>query len=138
AKSEGRTLQDQLDALAIRYGVHHTAPVTIRVADLSRIPRLMDQLRQAPPTILAGSAVVATTDLDAGSDDLPPTDALIFDTETRNRVIVRPSGTEPKLKCYLEVIEPVGDRTQLTRAKQTARDRMAALRTDVSAALRLD
>src|SRR5699024_6942218 len=104
AKAAGGTLRSRLDELAIRYGVHHTAPVTIRVEDLARIPRLMDHLRQAPPTSLAGSAVVRTQDLNTPGEELPPTDALVFETESRDRVIVRPSGTEPKLKCYLEVI----------------------------------
>lgn len=136
-KAEDRDLQGLLDELAIAHGVHATAPVTVRVQDLADIPRLMDRLRTAPPQTLAGSAVVDRTDLSEGSTALPPTDALVWTTEPGDRVIVRPSGTEPKLKCYLEVIEPVDGPGDLPASRERAEQRLAQLRTEVGAAVSL-
>lgn len=136
-RAEDRDLQSLLDELAIAHGVHATTPVTVRVQDLADIPRLMDRLRTAPPQTLAGSAVVDRTDLSEGSADLPPTDALVWTTEAGDRVIVRPSGTEPKLKCYLEVIEPVAGAGDLARSRARAADRLERLRAEVSAAVSL-
>ncbi|HLS64070.1 MAG TPA: phospho-sugar mutase [Ruania sp.] len=136
-KSSGGSLQSLLDDLAVRHGVHATAPVTLRVADLADIPRLMDQLRTEPPPTLAGSAVTRREDLSKGSADLPATDALVWTTEAGDRVIVRPSGTEPKLKCYLEVIEPVPAAADLGASRQRAADRLDRLRAEVRAALEL-
>ena len=67
----------------------------------------MANLRAGGLTEIAGSPVVTAVDLAKGSEDLPPTDGLLYITENDDRVVVRPSGTEPKLKCYIEVIEPV-------------------------------
>ena len=136
-KAGGSDLQALLDELAVRHGVHATAPVTVRVQDLGDIPRLMDRLRTAPPQTLAGSAVVDRTDLSEGSTDLPPTDALVWTTEAGDRVIVRPSGTEPKLKCYLEVVEPVAGPSALAQSRTRATERLERLRAEVSAAVSL-
>jgi len=136
-RSSGGSLQSLLDELAVRHGVHATAPVTLRVADLADIPRLMDHLRTEPPQTLAGSAVTGREDLSEGSADLPATDALVWTTQAGDRVIVRPSGTEPKLKCYLEVIEPVPAAADLGATRQRAADRLDRLRAEVRAALEL-
>src|SRR5690606_34767118 len=106
-RSIGRSLLDALDDIARAYGVYATGQLSVRVADLSLIGAAMSRLRQAPPTTLGGSAVVRTLDLSEGTEELPPTDGLLYETADRSRVIVRPSGTEPKLKCYLEVIADV-------------------------------
>jgi phosphomannomutase len=95
-KQQGRSISDVLDELARRYGVHEVAAVSRRVADSAEAAELMQRLRNAPPGALAG--FTAST-IDIG-------DALIFtagDGNTSIRVVVRPSGTEPKLKCYLEI-----------------------------------
>ena len=95
-KEQGRSVPDVLDELARRHGVHEVAAVSRRVADADEAADLMRRLRAAPPDRLAGFAATIT--------DI--TDALIFtggDDDTSVRVVVRPSGTEPKLKCYLEV-----------------------------------
>ncbi|MGC5615648.1 phospho-sugar mutase [Georgenia sp. Z1491] len=134
ARREGRTLQDLLDDLALEHGVHVTAPLTVRVTDLSLISRAMTQVREQPPTDLAGSPVVVSLDLVHGSRDLPPTDGVVWETEVGDRVVVRPSGTEPKLKCYLEVVVGVGQ-AGLAAAREAADLRMAALREDVAAAI---
>ena len=141
-KAEGRTLVDVLDDLAVRHGLHLTDQLSARFADLSAIGATMDRVRSAPPATLAGSPVVSVEDLarpDPGPDALPPTDGLRLLAEDGTRVVVRPSGTEPKVKCYLEVIvpvagegaDPVGD------ARRTARARLDAVRDDVAAALGL-
>ncbi|SDP30094.1 phosphomannomutase [Pedococcus dokdonensis] len=125
-KAEGRSLTDLLDDLATAHGVHATDSFSVRVADLSLIGTVMARLRDVPPTDVAGTAVARTDDLSQGSESLPPTDGLRYYLADDSRIIVRPSGTEPKLKVYLEVIEPVsGD---LAAARKAAADRLAAIR----------
>ncbi|HTM84888.1 MAG TPA: phospho-sugar mutase, partial [Mycobacterium sp.] len=112
-----------LDVLARRHGVHVGAAVTRRVTGIAEAAAVMARLRADPPTRLAGF-FVTVTDLVQRHDNWH-TDALIFvggDTDTLVRVVVRPSGTEPKLKCYIEVrCAVVGDlgpaRTQATRLR---------------------
>lgn len=103
-KAEGRSALDELDRIARIYGLYVTMPLTFRVENLALIAQGMETLRSAPPATLAGSKVTTVADLSDGYNGLPPTDALLVETEARDRVIARPSGTEPKLKCYLEVI----------------------------------
>ena len=133
-KSRGRTLLDVLDDLALVHGLHLTGQVSVRVTDLAVIGSLMARLRSAPPSDLGGMAVQGTDDLLDPGGPLPPTDGLRFRLVGGARVIVRPSGTEPKVKCYLEVVEPVagGD---VAAARAAAGARLDALRVDVSALL---
>nr|WP_232384543.1 phospho-sugar mutase [Actinomadura violacea] len=134
ARREGRTLLDLLDDQARRYGLHATSQLSVRVEDLSLIAGAMARLRADPPAELGGRAVEAFDDLSAGVDGLPPTDGLRFRLGGA-RVVVRPSGTEPKLKCYLEVVRPVdGD---IATARERAAADLDALRADVAAALGL-
>jgi phosphomannomutase len=100
-KAEGRTLLDHLAAVYAEYGTHVTDQLSLRVSDLAEIPRMMSALRQDPPKELGGLAVQRVDDLTQGTGTLPPTDGLRFVLDGA-RVVVRPSGTEPKLKCYLE------------------------------------
>ncbi|MCT2594439.1 phospho-sugar mutase [Streptomyces sp. N2-109] len=131
----GRTLTDLLDDLAVEYGVHATDQLSVRVEDLSLIGKAMDRLRATPPTTLAGLPVTSVDDLSKGSPTLPPTDGLRYRlADGAARVVVRPSGTEPKLKCYLEAFVPVADATALPDARTAARRVLDALSTDVSAA----
>ncbi|MFJ7047933.1 phospho-sugar mutase [Streptomyces sp. NPDC101112] len=132
-KEEGRTLPDLLDDIAVEHGLHATDQLSVRVEDLSVIARAMEQLREQPPTTLAGLAVTRAEDLTRGTDRLPPTDGLRY-TLDGARVIVRPSGTEPKLKCYLEVVVPVADHAALPEARATATDLLAKIKQDLSAA----
>jgi len=132
-KEQGRTLLDLLDDIAVEHGLHATDQLAVRVEDLSVIARAMERLRERPPTELAGLAVTAAEDLTRGTDRLPPTDGLRY-TLTGARVIVRPSGTEPKLKCYLEVVVPVATHAGLPAARATADDLLAAIKRDLSAA----
>ncbi len=135
-KADGRTLLDELDDIARETGVYATDQHAVRVADLSLITEAMARLRATPPTELAGSPVERADDLSGGSDDLPPTDGLRYYLADGSRVVVRPSGTEPKLKAYLEVVEPVTDGVPAARA--VAQARLAALKQAVAAAIGLD
>ncbi|MFJ9703851.1 phospho-sugar mutase [Streptomyces sp. NPDC101234] len=132
-KEEGRTLLDLLDDLAVEHGLHATDQLSVRVQDLSLIADAMRRLREQPPTELAGRAVTKAEDLTQGTDKLPPTDGLRY-TLTGARVIVRPSGTEPKLKCYLEVVVPVTAHADLPAAHAEAARTLAAIKHDLSAA----
>ncbi|MEO7061455.1 MAG: phospho-sugar mutase, partial [Lapillicoccus sp.] len=106
-KADGRTLLDLLDDLAATHGVYATDSFSVRVSHPEQTARVMALLRDDPPTSLAGVSVARLDDL-AHGDGLPPTEGLRFFLADNSRVIVRPSGTEPKVKVYLEVIEPVG------------------------------
>ncbi|MDQ0583092.1 phosphomannomutase [Streptomyces rishiriensis] len=132
-KSEGRTLLDLLDDLAVEHGLHATDQLSVRVEDLTVIARAMRRLREVPPASLAGLAVTRAEDLTLGTDTLPPTDGLRY-TLDGARVIVRPSGTEPKLKCYLEVVVPVATHADLPAARGTADGLLTAIKRDLSAA----
>lgn len=136
-QAAGRTLRDELDALALEHGLHATDQLSVRVASLDELGTLMARLRSRAPESLGGSAVDIASDLAPGSAALPPTDAMAFTTVDASRVIVRPSGTEPKLKCYLEVIEPVASAGDLPAARLRAQDRLARVRADTGAALGL-
>nr|WP_222108505.1 phospho-sugar mutase [Streptomyces cupreus] len=132
-KERGRTLLDLLDDLAVEHGLHATDQLSVRVEDLSVIADAMRRLRERPPTELAGLAITRAEDLTQGTDKLPPTDGLRY-TLDGARVIVRPSGTEPKLKCYLEVVVPVTDHSALPAARARATDLLEAIKRDLSAA----
>ncbi|MFT4135946.1 phospho-sugar mutase [Microbacterium sp.] len=131
-KSQGKTVEDLLDDLARAHGFFASAPLSFRVSDLSLIADGMARLRADGIPSLAGSPVVEARDLAKGSPELGPTDGLLYLTEADDRVIVRPSGTEPKLKCYLEVVLPCEDGV-VPRA--AAAERLERIRADVTAAL---
>ncbi|MFC5719024.1 phospho-sugar mutase [Streptomyces gamaensis] len=140
-KESGRTLSDLLDDLAVEHGLHATDQLSVRVEDLSLISSAMRRLREQPPAALAGLQVVSAEDLSRGSESLPPTDGLRYHlsgdadgTVSGARVIVRPSGTEPKLKCYLEAVVPVADATALAAARTRAAECLAAIKVDLSRA----
>ncbi|KUF17860.1 phospho-sugar mutase [Streptomyces silvensis] len=132
-KEEGRTLLDLLDDLAVEHGLHATDQLSVRVQDLSLIAAAMRRLRERTPERLAGLAVTSAEDLTEGTATLPPTDGLRY-TLDGARVIVRPSGTEPKLKCYLEVVVPVTGRDGLPQAREKAAELLAALKRDLAEA----
>lgn len=122
AREQGRTLADLLDQFAATFGFFQSGQVSLRVEDVSIIGRIMAALRATPPTEIAGVAVESFEDLllpdasggaDASGDgagaaevppaEIPPADVLRLRLADGSRVIVRPSGTEPKLKAYLDV-----------------------------------
>ncbi len=102
----GRDLNDLLDEVWARHGFHATEQISIRVADMGAITSLLAGLRSNPPREIAGRNVESIDDLAAPTDGLPPTDGLRIWLSGGVRVIIRPSGTEAKLKCYIEVITP--------------------------------
>ena len=108
--------------------MHATDSFSVRVADLALIGSVMDRLRDESPTEVAGIAVARADDLAARRRGLPPTDGLRYYLADGSRVIVRPSGTEPKLKVYLEVVEAVPDGDGLDAARERAGARLAAIR----------
>ncbi|RKN23711.1 phospho-sugar mutase [Micromonospora musae] len=128
-KAQGRSLTDRLDELAAEFGVHHTDQLSVRVDDLRQIADAMARIRAATPTALLGQPV------DTAEDLLPEADVVILRTATA-RVVIRPSGTEPKLKAYLEVVEPVtgGD---VPAARTRAQQAITHLRTEIATALNL-
>ncbi|MHC5703552.1 phospho-sugar mutase [Streptomyces tirandamycinicus] len=135
-KAEGRTLTDLLDDLAVAHGLHATDQLSVRVEDLGVIAEAMRRLRDKPPAALAGLRVASAEDLSEGSGALPPTDGLRYrlEGEYDARVIVRPSGTEPKLKCYLEVVVPVAGPSGLPAARARAAEVLAAVKRDLAEA----
>ncbi|MCX4685911.1 phospho-sugar mutase [Kitasatospora purpeofusca] len=141
-KRSGRTLTDLLDDLALEHGLHATDQLSVRVEDLSVIADAMRTLRERPPTTLAGLTVARADDLAAGSAELPPTDGLRYylagDAVRSARIVVRPSGTEPKLKCYLEVVLPVASAADLADTRARAAELLATVKRDLAAAAGID
>lgn len=124
-RARGTTLLDRLDEYAAEFGLHAGDQVSQRFTELGEIAAVMSRLRAHPPAELAGSPVIVTDFLDRRGQSR--TDALSFAT-TQARILVRPSGTEPKLKYYLEVVEPVADHDDLPRARSAAEKQLSVLR----------
>jgi phosphomannomutase len=130
ARSGGESLLDAYDALEIAHGVHVTGQLTLRTSSPAEI---MARLRARPPAAFGGFGVTSVADLAGGTPELPPADVLSYRL-TGARVVIRPSGTEPKLKAYLEVVEPVSS-GRLEEARRAARARMDPLREAVQGVL---
>jgi phosphomannomutase len=133
-KGAGRTVVDLLDDLARRHGLYLTGQLSARFDDLDQIPATMARLRAHPPATLAGSPVVELADLGDGYQGLPPTDGVLIRTGRDDRVVIRPSGTEPKVKCYLEVVTPVPADAAfgtLTAIRAEARARLDEIKADL-------
>nr|WP_280353515.1 phospho-sugar mutase [Nocardia otitidiscaviarum] len=124
-RAAGRTVDDVLDDYAVEFGVHAGAQVSLRLADATEAAAVVARLRAEPPTEIAGEPVTSTDLLQVRGR--MRTDALIFEGDAL-RLVVRPSGTEPKLKCYLETFEPVPDPAQLATARAAAEQRLAGIR----------
>ncbi len=134
-KAEGLSLADRLDEIARRYGIYQTDQVSVRVPDPKIITSAMDRLRAGPPRILAGH-LTSVHDLAHGSQELPPTNAVLI-TGEMIKVVVRPSGTEPKLKCYLEVHLGTTGSADIPATRAQARSILATIRSEMSAVLGL-
>ncbi len=111
-KRDGLTISDLLNQVWERHGFHGTEQISIRVTDMSAITNVLTGLRANPPREIAGRAVESIDDLAAPSDGLPPTDGLRIWLAGGIRIIVRPSGTEAKMKCYIEVVTATSDESQ--------------------------
>jgi phosphomannomutase len=123
ARSAGESLLEAYDALETAHGVHLTAQLTMTTAAPADVTA---RLRAAAPTFLGRTAVTSVTDLTGGRGELPSADVLIYKL-AGDRVVIRPSGTEPKLKAYLEIVEPV-TAGRLAEARRTAAARLGPLR----------
>lgn len=131
-KSQGKTIWQVLDELALVYGLHATDQVSVRVTSSEQVALVMAGIRGTPPSELGGLKVIRIDDLAKGLGELPKTDAVIIhlagtDQMQKARVIVRPSGTEPKIKCYLEVVVRGED---LAIAQLTADNELKSLAAD--------
>ncbi|WP_264796347.1 phospho-sugar mutase [Arthrobacter mangrovi] len=135
--AKGRTLQDELDELQLAHGIHATDQLAVRVGSLDLLDAMMQRLRDNPPASFGGSPVESSLDLALGSAELPPTEGLQYLTRDGSRVIIRPSGTEPKLKCYLEVVQPVDGADELPAKYAAARERLDQVLEDINDALGL-
>ncbi|WP_420370507.1 phospho-sugar mutase [Curtobacterium sp. L1-20] len=102
--ASGSTIADHLEAFAAEFGAFASGQVATRVDDLSRIGAIMSALRSSPPSALGGVEVTTTTDYLDGVEGFPPSDILRYDLTGDARVIVRPSGTEPKVKVYIDTV----------------------------------
>ena len=130
-QAQGRTLISVLDDLARRHDLYLSSQLSVRVPDISQTAKIMDRLRARGVDTLAGTAVTRLIDLNQGWDGLPPTDGIALFTARDDRVIIRPSGTEPKVKCYLEVIhsvDPAASFDDLTQVRTEAESRLAQIR----------
>lgn len=144
ARSKGETLWDRLDRLSLAHGVFVTGPVTIWVVGtdgLTRRSELLAELIANPPMSLGGATLVRVEDLSEGTQ-WPPTEGIMAFYDDDTRVIVRPSGTEPKLKAYIEVIEPVGESPksadtdkQIAQARARAEARLARFQNELEQVL---
>ena len=133
-KNRNQTAWEVLDQLALEHGLHVTDQVSMRVTDLDQLATVMTQLRTEAPTQLGNLTVSSIEDLVAGLGNLPMTDAVIIHLAgnaqiEKARVIIRPSGTEPKIKCYLEVVVRSSD---LGNAQKTADNEVQALARDAA------
>ena len=134
-KAEGLTLLDRLDAIYREHGLHATGQLSVRVEDLSIIADAMATLRTSPPSSLGGLEVTSVDDLELGYRGLPATDGIRLGLGEGTRIIARPSGTEPKLKCYIEVVTPVEDSVEAARTAAT--DQLERIKADLAQALGL-
>ena len=129
-QAAGQTIQDRLDDLARSHGLVLTGQLSVRVDDLRQITEAMAGVRRHPPGTLLGDPVTDITDL------LPRTDGVRLRT-SRARVVIRPSGTEPKLKCYLQLSSPVAPGADLATIRATATAALASLKDEVAAVIGL-
>ncbi|WP_010549846.1 phospho-sugar mutase [Brachybacterium paraconglomeratum] len=141
ARADGSTLVGRLDELAREHGLFATSQLSLRVTELSERDVMMARLRAEAPVALAGAEVTTVQDLAEGSAEttgLPATDGVLLATADDARVIVRPSGTEPKLKCYIEVREDVpaaADEAALGAVRRAAAEHLERITEDMRTAL---
>ncbi len=126
-RSKDRSVDDVLDDLAVAHGVHATEAFSVRVDDVAQVTPIVAALLDKEVRSLGGVDVRSREDLANPTDGLPPTPGVRFYLSDDTRVIVRPSGTEPKLKVYVEAIVPVDARATLRVARAEARTRLDAV-----------
>lgn len=125
-KKSGSSLREFLDEIWRTYGFYLTAQISLRTAHLAELSSIMANIRENPPAVIAGYRVERFTDLQKPSDLLPPTDGLRFWLGDDIRVVIRPSGTEPKIKCYIQII------TRGENAEQSAEATLSAIKSPLT------
>jgi phosphomannomutase len=108
-KRQGRDIADYLHEIWKKYGFHGTRQISIRTNSVEDIDAIMGRLRNELPVEIGGFKVTSFDDLEDPKDGLPPTNGVRIWLDGRYRVIVRPSGTEPKMKCYIEVVSETNE-----------------------------
>ncbi len=139
-RREGKSLLDRLDEIEARYGVHSIYQLSLRAEGaegIVAIKRAVQSMREGPPTNLGGIAVSEVFDLADGFEGLGPTDGLLLRLGTSGRVVVRPSGTEPKLKAYIEITAPPAGVTQLAVQRRSCATKVDAVTSDLRELLRV-
>jgi len=144
AKQQGNTLADRLDDIARRFGLYATEEFSFEMpgeAGEAHMSQVMAELRAAPMAEIAGYTVTEVDDVAAGTRrhadghvetlGLPPSDVLVWRCGEEARVVVRPSGTEPKLKVYLQVVVPVGPAGDVPAATAVAERQLNRLKADL-------
>ena len=119
-KAEGISLADHLDRFSEKFGHFASGQISVRVTDLSEIDRVMTRLRETPPELVGSIRVDRIDDFSQGLGGLPPSDVLRIRLADDSRVMVRPSGTEPKLKVYIDTHSCVGTVAERKVAATTA------------------
>jgi len=139
-RRHGQTLMDRLDEIEARFGTHSIFQLSLRAEGPSGLGAILDavqSLRVDPPTTLGGLAVSANFDLALGYQGLAPTDGVLLQLGESGRVVVRPSGTEPKLKAYIEITSPPSDATSLAEQRRHGASLVSAVRADLESLLQL-
>jgi phosphomannomutase len=137
---QGQTLLDRLDEIESTYGVHAVHQLSFRASGpeaMSSIGATIRRLRATPPTNLGGLEVSEVVDLELGWRGLPPTEGLVLQLGDRGRVVVRPSGTEPKLKAYVEILGDAGSGQSLQLQRGTAREQLMTVSDELTELLKL-
>ncbi|MGA3215605.1 MAG: phospho-sugar mutase [Acidimicrobiales bacterium] len=136
AKARGTSVTARLDELACRFGVHATRQWSLRLSGPGapeEMAEIVGRWRGERAAELGGLKVNETVDLLEGSAELPPTNALVLRLEKGARVVLRPSGTEPKLKAYFEVVTPPVSPEGLARERRRADELLDEIESDVTA-----
>jgi phosphomannomutase len=139
-RRHGETLMDRLDEIETRFGVHSVFQLSLRAegpSGLSAIVNAVQALRDNPPTTLGGLAVSEYFDLANGYEGLGATDGVLLRLGESGRVVVRPSGTEPKLKAYIEITSPPSSATPLAEQRRHGAALVDAVRADLRSLLNL-
>jgi phosphomannomutase len=139
-RASGQTLTDRLNEIEARFGVHSIFQLSLRAegpTGLRAIVEAVQSLRDHPPASLGGLDVSEIFDLARGYEGLGPTDGVLLQLGASGRVVVRPSGTEPKLKAYVEVTSPPSDATPLSEQRRRGAALVEAVRADLESLLQL-
>jgi phosphomannomutase len=136
---QGQTLLDRLDEIESRYGVHAVSQLSFRVDGpeaMSIIAATVNRMRASPPSTLGGLDVSEVVDLESGWHGLLPTEGMVLQLGTHGRVVVRPSGTEPKLKAYVEILGDAGSGESLQQQRDAAHEQLVAVGNELTELLK--